>query len=116
LISGVDVLVGGPLLGAQPYFGAGVGWDANPFNGPSKPSLGNGLGSLAGGLFRGIGGGGGAGAAAAIAIVPVVLIAAAVVAVAIVTYVCAGRFEVRYAPWASRGSQPTVSMLIGYGF
>ncbi|MFT3713272.1 MAG: hypothetical protein QM817_36920 [Archangium sp.] len=118
LLSGVDLLVGGPALGAQPYFGAGVGWDGNPFNGKpgAKASLGNGLGQFASGLFRGIGGGGGIGAAAAIALVPVIIVGAAVVAVAIVTYICAGRFEVRYHPWSSRSAQPTVSMLIGYGF
>ncbi|MBL8916156.1 MAG: hypothetical protein JNM17_35980 [Archangium sp.] len=124
LLSGVDLLVGDPGFGAQPYFGAGVGWDVNPFagakgeKGGKTVTPGNVAGGIGGGILKGLGsaGGGGAGAAAAVVLIPIAIVAVAVVTLAVIAYVCVGRFEVRYHPWTARGSQPTLSMLFGYGF
>lgn len=114
LLSGVDVLVGDPGVGAQPYVGAGVGWDVNPFSAPqgrqpspnaAKPTAGLGVPMNALNL-------GSSGGAMAAVLVP---LAMAAVVGAVIAFVCAGRIEVRYSPGSSRGA-PSLSILVGYGF
>jgi hypothetical protein len=105
-LGGTDVLVAGA---ADPYFGAGLGWDVNVFKGdpnqPAPKSVGGGWG---GGSWGGGGGWGGAG----VLLLPVIIAAA----VAIVGFICVGRIEVRYHPLSSRMVPASMTVLVGFGF